>query len=273
MAKTVDEKFADDKIVSLFRKRKLLIGLIALFLILAAIIGVVTLYGLHTGGFTMSISDDLANAGVVLSETKDGNGVSQLHGPELASAEPMMQPQINENYVLQNDGDYKSYQGDYIGYTFYVKNSGTQECDMQSQIKVASVSRNVDSAIRVWVFTTRNDEIDNEGVIYQKADSVEKDYTAINTAYGPYKATTNFETNTTIATRQYLDFKPDDYLKISIILWIEGEDPDCTDENFYDQEDIDEYKSKQSQGTAGNIEGGSIKISMAFTAYKEKIVE
>lgn len=273
---------ADDKIVSLFRKRKLLVVLLSLLLLLATTVGIVTLYGLHTGGFTMSIADDLSNAGVKLYERIDDKGVSQLKGPELSKVQPMMQPQVLENYVYNNGGGmYESTAGDYIGYTFFVKNEGTTEADMQSKLTISGVTHHMDDAIRIWVFTSRgivgeNNEIefstlDKDGVIYQKADSVEKTYEGIKTAYGNYRATTNFETNTSVVTTPYVDVNPGEILRISIIMWVEGEDPDCGNNLIADAEtgeEIDESQEKSS----GNVEGGSIKIAMAFTSYKEKIV-
>lgn len=285
MAKSYDP--SNDKIVSLFRKRKLLASLIVLFLLLVATVSIVTLYGLHTGGFTMSISDDLSNAGVELYQYKEDmdagiNGTAELNGTELSNVQPMAQPQIIPNYVLNSSEDVKgvekhggTYQpkngekvGDFIGYTFYVKNSGSDSCDMQSQLKITNVSRHMDEAVRIWVFTTRSTGTeDKSGVVYQKPDAYNdknepvqvKDYTKIPTAWGNYKETVYFESKSTVVTTPYLDVKPSEYIKVSIVMWIEGEDPQCDDNLF-------------GTGSSGNIEGGSIKISMAFSSYKDKIV-
>ncbi len=273
---------ADDKAVSLFRKRKLLVAILIVLLLLATTVGVVTLYGLHTGGFTMSISDNLSNAGVKLYERIDDKGTSQLKGPELSKVQPMAQPQVQEQFIYNNGGGkYESTAGDYIGYTFFVKNDGTEECDMQSKITITSISHHMDDAIRIWVFTSRGTEgadgkltfttEDKDGVIYQKPDSVEKVYKGIKTAYGEYRETTYFETDTSVVTRPYIDVKPGEFLRISIVMWVEGEDPDCGNSLVADANTGTEYGESETK-SSGNIEGGSIKIAMAFTSYKEKIV-
>lgn len=271
MSKKYNDVVNSDKFVSLFRRRKLIAALLTVLLLLVATVTIVTLYGLHTGGFTMSVSDELANTGVKLYEKEDGEGVTELNGPSLSSVQPIAQPQIQEQYVYNNGGgvyspNYNSNGdpvGDYVGYTFFLKNAGNVSCDIQSRIRISDVDKKMDEAVRVWVFTTRGDDVDENGIIYQKADAVEKDYSKITTAFGDYRATTNFETNTDIKTDVYLDVQPEEVIRISIILWVEGEDPDCTNELF----GLDENAT-----SAEDIEGGSIKIAMSFTSYKEKIV-
>lgn len=261
MAKSTEQKLAGDKVVSLFRKRKLLAALIVLFLLLTTVVGVVTLYGLHTGGFTMSVSDNLQNQGILLYESLDGEGSSTLNGPAMSKVQPMAQPEINQNYVINNDGAYKSSAGDYIGYTFYIKNGGTKKTDIQSKFKITDKSKNMDSAIRFWVISSIPD-MEREGnpmvkigdTIYQKADELNEngerfDYSTIKTGFGDYKSTTDFVDDKTIADITYADVAAGSYIKISIIIWLEGADPDCE-----------------------GIEGGSVKVAMAFSAYQEKLV-
>ena len=54
-------------------------------------------------------------------------------------------------------------------------------------------------------------------------------------------------------------------------MWVEGEDPDCGNGLVADANTGTEYNESETK-SSGNIEGGSIKIAMAFTSYKEKIV-
>lgn len=271
MSKKFNDVVNSDKFVSLFRRRKLLASLLVLLLLLVATVTIVTLYGLHTGGFTMSVSDELANTGVMLYEKEDGKGVTELNGPELSNVQPIAQPQIQEQYVYNNGGGVYSPNydskgnpvGDYVGYTFFLKNAGNTVCDIQSRIKITDVDKKMDEAVRVWVFTTRGNNVDTDGVIYQKADTIETDYSKITTAFGDYRGTTNFESTTDIKTDVYLDVEPEEVIRISIILWVEGEDPDCNNELL----GVDKAAT-----TADDIAGGSFKIAMSFTSYKEKIV-
>lgn len=265
MAKSREQKLVGDKTVSLFRKRKLLASLVVLFLALTAILTVVTLYGLHTGGFTMSIADDLASKGIKLYENPNATGQTKLNGPEMSKVQPMGQPEVNEYYVINNDGAYKSKAGDYIGYTFYLKNEGNEAVDIQSKFRITEVSRHMDEAVRFWLFTTIDDTKDETGKIYQKKDPVDADgkplvvYENIKTGFGDYRKTEEFEDESTVVTDVYKQVQPGSSIKISIIMWLEGADPNCSDALY---EGV----------SASDIKGGSIKISMAFTAYKEKLV-
>ncbi|MGM9972174.1 MAG: hypothetical protein ACI35W_07175 [Anaeroplasmataceae bacterium] len=238
-----------DKSVSLFRKKKILIILLIIFLLLSATIGVVTFYGTSTGGFTISVPDDLSGIGISLYEKiDDPNGARQvLTGNLLANAQPIEMGSVNKYPIINSGGGrYESKAGDYIGYTFYLKNEGTEVCNIDATLNITSVTRNVDSAVRFWVF----EGDDTEGIVYKKYEDP-----ANETHYTFEKLhTVKTFTDMTIFTETIKTFKPGDVIKYSIIMWLDGEDLDCTDEG------------------ENSISGGSIKIGMSFSAYDEKII-
>lgn len=41
---------------------------------------------------------------------------------------------------------------------------------------------------------------------------------------------TNFSSSNTVCEAQVDDFQPGDMAKITVVIWLEGNDPDCTDE-------------------------------------------
>lgn len=250
MSRKNKNDIANDKAVSLFRKRKLLVALLSVFLLLCVVIGLVTIYGLNTGGFTISVNDELSGLGIALfdDEADTGLGKQRLNGSLLSKAVPICQPEINEELVRNKDGSFKSRAGDYIGYTFYLRNVGEKTCNIDHSFKITKVSRNVENAIRFWVFY--GDEAD--GTIYKKADENEEAY--VDTVFGSYKETSNFEGKDLICTRTFMDVAPGDQIKISVIMWLEGEDPDCVD-----------FGKK-------SIAEGSIKVGMGFSAWDEKII-
>ncbi len=283
MAKGIDEELAKDPMVSLFRKRKLIIALIVLFLLLATTIGVVTYYGLATGGYTINIDKELQGMGIELKESYNAeDGIDHLEAPEYKSSEPISQPEIIESWVYNNDGGYTSSAGNYIGYTFYLCNVGTRECGVESTFKIVENKKDVASAARFWMFISKGSaidgelvlsDIDTEGVIYKKKESSEEREAEYNKNYNSdekpngYKKQVNWNENYTtsdddsvIKTTIWKDFKPGDAIKITIIMWLEGNDPDCV---AYEDE----------KGVRQGILGGSLKIGMSFQAYHDELLK
>lgn len=273
--KSEEEKLAKDRMVSLFRKKKLIIALIVLFLLLSLIVGIVTYYGLSTGGFTINVNDELNGVGIVLKEDPNAEGKQNLNATELKNVQPISQPEVNEYYVLNRNGEYTSNGGNYVGYTFYLSNVGGKVCDVSAALKIVTNTNDVASAARFWVFVSKgvetNDgtttsftpvQVDSEGTIYKKKESSEekeKEYQNSIKNYG-YKDCKDFTgEDSNIYTDKFLDFKPGDSYKISIILWLDGNDPDCV---AYEDEN----------GNSVGIYKGKLKIGMSFEAYQEELL-
>lgn len=229
------------KSVSIFRSKKIIIAVIGILATISALVGVLSFYGTNTGGFTVSIDDDLNGVGIVLSNSKtDTIGTTNLTANLLTSAQPIYGDSIREFEVLEKDGKYESVTGNYIGYTFYVHNNGTLDCYIESMLKITSTSHNVEKAVRFWVF------YNDEGNVYKKKDEVETNYTSS-------LDVKEFETDSVVCTKELDAIAPGEYHKISIIMWLEGEDPDCTDTG------------------ENSILGGALKIAMTFSAYEKTI--
>lgn len=273
--KSEEEKLAKDRMVSLFRKKKLIIALIVLFLLLSLIVGIVTYYGLSTGGFTINVNDELNGVGIVLKEDPNAEGKQNLNATELKNVQPISQPEVNEYYVLNRNGEYTSNGGNYVGYTFYLSNVGGKVCDVSAALKIVTNTNDVASAARFWVFVSKgvetNDgtttsftpvQVDSKGTIYKKKESSEekeKEYQNSIKNYG-YKDCKDFTgEDSNIYTDKFLDFKPGDSYKISIILWLDGNDPDCV---AYEDEN----------GNSVGIYKGKLKIGMSFEAYQEELL-
>ena len=258
--KSEEEKLAKDRMVSLFRKKKLIIALIVLFLLLSLIVGIVTYYGLSTGGFTINVNDELNGVGIVLKEDPNAEGKQNLNATELKNVQPISQPEVNEYYVLNRNGEYTSNGGNYVGYTFYLSNVGGKVCDVSAALKIVTNTNDVASAARFWVFVSKgvetNDgtttsftpaQVDSKGTIYKKKESSEekeKEYQNSIKNYG-YKDCKDFTgEDSNIYTDKFLDFKPGDSYKISIILWLDGNDPDCVAYEDENGNSVGIYKGK-----------------------------
>lgn len=103
----------------------------------------------------------------------------------------------------------------YLAYTFYLENRGSDTINYWYEVIVDDVVKNVDKAIRIMI--CRN----GEKKIYAKAN--EKTGEAEN-------GTEKFYSYKEAVVEGREGFKPDDVDKFTIVIFIEGDDPDCIDE-------------------------------------------
>ena len=107
-------------------------------------------------------------------------------------------------------------------YTFYVVNTCDQDINLEFNMKITTVHNNLDKAIRIMTYNETNESIN----IYQAKDEVEKDY--IYYKYQPklfIDDTTAFTETYTLKSNEV----DNHYIKYSVFIWIEGEDPDCNE--------------------------------------------
>ena len=135
-------------------------------------------------------------------------------------------PSDIDNYDGSHNGD------NYVAYTFYIENLGELVSDYWSEIIIDDVIKNVDEAVRIRVYKNGN------YITYAKASA----------SGNPEKDTVAFESDVMVALDHVENFSPGDKNKYTVVLWLEGSDPECTD----------------------NILGGEIKIHMGFNSEKVK---
>lgn len=116
----------------------------------------------------------------------------------------------------------------YLAYTFYIENTGTDVTDYYYEIIIDDVIKNVDEAVRVRLYK----------------NGVETTYAKLGANGKAEKNTTPFESDEVIALVHNEDFAPTAIDRYTVVMWLEGSDPDCTD----------------------NILGGEIKIHMDFNS-------
>ena len=153
----------------------------------------------------------------------------KVYRTELLAKAPETFNSIKEIWLPEEIKDYEggSHNGDsYLVYTFYIENTGDEVAGYTREVIIDDVIKNVDAAIRVRIY--KNEEY----LTYAKLSSegeVEPN-------------TVPFIDDKIIMSEDVTNFKPNDIDKYTIVLWIEGEDPDCTD----------------------NILGGEFKVRMNF---------
>lgn len=122
-----------------------------------------------------------------------------------------------------------SHNGDnYVAYTFYIENMGAEVSDYWSEVVIDDVIRGVDEAVRIRVYKN------GEHVTYAK----------IGRNGQPERDSIPFSSDSLVVMEHVENFKPGDIDKYTVVIWLEGTDPECND----------------------NLLGGEIKIQMRFNS-------
>ena len=188
----------------------LLVFLIILYIILEIIYS--------EGRFTVILDSNktLESGLAIFDSLNNGHGKRKLEATPIKFMDNISYKWIPENVDKEADGSHNGQ--NYIAYSFYVENQGTRILNYHYEVVVDDIIKNVDNAIRIRIY--RNGEY----VTYAKKDSLE---------HQPEKNTVPFKdiegAEGTIILEKVSDFKPDDLDRYTILVWLEGDDPDCTD--------------------------------------------
>lgn len=253
------EKYGVRTTAKKVRKNKLLLRITAivlafLLLFLAIFFGCVT-YANQAGRFTVKLDPDaIQKYGISLSESPDGMNATDKNGNPVQSgvlikgtAIDNMLDVTDEWFPKDLDGDYigahngdanKDGEIDYIAYTFYLSNTGKETAKYNATIDVLSATLGADEALRVRVY--RN----GEAVTYGKKPLKGTE----NNEYARFGIDKYFVKDNKVMDMNVSDFKVGATDKYTIVVWLEGWDPECVDD----------------------IMGGEVKLSMTFHIIDEK---
>lgn len=194
-----------------YNRVKVILGILFLFLIFVFIILSIIYRG---GKFTISLDRNLANDNnIVIYDNKElMEGKRKLEASSLDFMDNISINWIPTNIDDEMDG---SHNGDnYIAYTFYVANNGKEIVDYWYSIVIDDVIKNVDEAVRVMIF------LNGEKSVYAKINS----YTG-----KEEDGTVAFFSDKEAVIEERSGFSPGDVDKFTVVIWLEGDDPDCVD--------------------------------------------
>ena len=183
----------------------LLIFLILLYFILTVIY--------DSGRFTIILDRNLSwDKGIVMYDNISEKRVAkQLNASRIDEMDNISITWLPDNLDTEADG---SHNGDnYIAYTFYVENEGTETINYWYSTIIDDVILNVDEAIRVKLF------LNGDETVYAKKNGYTEE---------PEDGTQAFYSDTTVMSECRQDFNPGDIDRFTIVIFIEGDDPDCT---------------------------------------------
>ena len=212
------------------------LAIAALILIVGYVLSV--LY-MKFGAFTVKVNKfDNLDYALTLSETPDltvhTSRLTAEISEEITNIDGETLPTWLDNYDGVHNGE------NYVAYTFYCHNAGIKTVSYTYDLYIANMTQETEKAVRVRMYV--------DGVpttyAYPRTDGIE----------GPEPGTVAFQgrgEGATIVRKVVEHFKPGDMTKFTIVIWLEGPDPDCVDK----------------------IIGGKFKIDMAIEILHEEVEE
>ena len=169
-----------------------------------------------TGVISLSETADFASSTVHL-EAQDVSHMTNISGLDI--------PADVDNYDGAHNG------ANYMAYTFYLKNSGDAVCDVLTELHIDGVVKEADEAVRVKVYK----------------NGIPTTYAKLAADGTPESGTTPFASANKVLSETSEDLAPGEITKYTIVIWLEGNDPECLD----------------------NIKGGSVKMSLMFSVVED----
>ena len=215
---------------SLKRKNFIRTGmLITLFLSICII--VVTIYGQNVGNFVISIEQEASDLGLSLSEDVSfEHPTVRLYAESIENATNISGFDLPKN-ILEGDGAKNRYTktlGEYMAYSFYLKNSGEVKMSYSSKVSIEEEHLEVSSAFRLWVITETNG-VTNSYLYAKKPNTGSFNEMEQKFADAIETPITTFEEDEVFYMENH-GFDVGDVTRYTIILWLEGDDPECIDD-------------------------------------------
>lgn len=207
------DKVKKRKITSRVVKISLLI-LLLLLIVLYIILEIIY----NEGRFTVTLdSNKTLESGLsIFDSLNNSQGKRRLYATPIKFMDNISYKWLPENIDTEADGPHNG--ENYIAYSFYIENQGNEVLSYWYEVIVDDVIKNVDEAIRIRIYRNGKD------VTYAKKASLGGQPEPNTTPFKDIK-----DAEGTIILEEVSDFKPMSLDRFTIVVWLEGDDPDCTD--------------------------------------------
>jgi len=197
---------------ALLRLNRWYLLLLGLFLALL-IIFILAISQEELGDFTINLNRlDLYRKGISISETGDFEiSGAKLNASPMENATNMSIHEIPED-VDEIEGSHNG--KNYMAYTFYVRNNGREDIAYIAQVNIETATKGADKALRVAVWK----------------NNVKSVYAAPAADGGTEDGCKNFFSSTIACVYPEDDFKVGNVDKYTVVVWLEGDDPECVDD-------------------------------------------
>ena len=195
------------------RTMKVLAALLGMLTVVTSLLFVVAALYTESGSFTVTVDKvEMTKYALTLSESPDMSKMtSNLNAEINESITNIAEESIPAN-VDMVDGVHNGQ--NYIAYTFYLQNRGEYEIPVEYAVNMTNITSGLDEAIRLKLY------VNGEPTVYAKTRS---------DGTGPEKGTVEFYSSNVMAKGRIDLLTPGEIVKFTVVLWIEGNDPDCLD--------------------------------------------
>lgn len=202
-------------ITGLKKRRKILRIVLGATLAVLLLLFIISLLVSKWGDLVIEIDRPLQNRGIVLStDPKFETKSVALSAKQVQNVTNWTYNWLPTDLDTSQDGEHND--KNYLAYTFYCKNEGDVEVDYTATLDITGVAKSADEAARVMVYKN------GEPNIYAKPTMDDREKAEPDS--------TMFVDEKVVMTTTTKGFKPNDVDKYTIVIWIEGNDPQCVDE-------------------------------------------
>ena len=203
------------EIIKYKKRKKVLSIILGIAILILLILFAVSMLVTQWGDLIISVDSPAVKKGIVISEDPE----FETFGATLSAEQVTDVTNITYSW-LPTDLDTSangSHNGEnYVAYTFYCKNDGQTTLDYDACLEIIGVAKSADEAVRVMVYKN------GESKIYGKASYNNRELAEADCAM--------FETDEIVMTTATEGFEVDQVDKYTIVIWIEGNDPECIDD-------------------------------------------
>ncbi len=258
------------------RRKRFLFWLTSLLVAFLFILWLLMFWWTRAGDLVVDVDRLAEQKGIILCETSDfSDPETVISGDAIKDVTNITYAWLTDNMSLDGDISYidnyrsekdskidgGSHNGDkmnrkdkiagtetagenYLAYTFYCKNVGNEAVDYTATLVNNGAAKSMDEAVRIIVF--KNGEPTVYAQKKHKSDTPEDDSKFIPKTLKsePWKNSKE------IMTTKSENFKPNDVDKYTVLMWVEGNDPECVND----------------------ILGGHMKMSMTFSVKDDEEV-
>jgi len=207
-----------DKVKERKRKGRIIRRSLLILLIFLILLYVILDIIYSEGKFTVTLDSNktLESGLAIFDSLNNSHGKRKLEATPIKFMDNISYKWLPENIDTEGEGSHNG--KNYIAYTFFIENQGNEILQYYYEVIVDDVIKNVDEAIRIRIYRNGKD------TTYAKRNFLdgqpERDTE-------PFKDIKNAEG--TIILEKVDDFMPDTLDRFTVVVWLEGDDPDCTD--------------------------------------------
>lgn len=201
------------------KDRNVKIAWIRRILVIMAVFLIIIYYLLRivyeSGRFTITLDNagDRRSGIIIYEHKEDKNPQQTLEAETIDFITNISVDWIPENIGENEEGSHNG--NNYIAYSFYIENVSDYTINYWYEMILDDVIKNVDKALRTMII------LNGEKTIYAKLNG---------TTNEPEKDTEKFFSDEKVAVKCRENFESGQIDKCTVVVWIEGDDPDCIDD-------------------------------------------